>query len=76
MITNLCDIEPVMGVPDQRPEYFSEANVFVPHENIINLVQHVNDPPSFVQRSVPFLQGKIFIKILILILLKSNHIYF
>lgn len=60
VITNLCDVDPVMGVSEQIPEYSSEANLFVPYEEEIDLVQKINDPQGFPQRSAPFLQGLFF----------------
>ena len=58
MITNLCDVDPVMGTPDKMPKYFSEADVFVPHESNVNLVKIVDNVPKFIQPSAPFLQGE------------------
>lgn len=57
MLANLCDVDPLVGVPEQLPEYLAEANLFVPHERFVDLAPNVNEPPSFSQVSVPFLQG-------------------
>ena len=62
VVTNLCDVDPLIGAPEQLPEYISEASLFVPHERFIDLTQKINEPPSFSQVSVPFLQGKMKIK--------------
>ncbi|XP_011494610.1 PREDICTED: uncharacterized protein LOC105359663 [Ceratosolen solmsi marchali] len=56
VVTNLCDVDPLIGAPEQLPEYLSEAGLFVPHERFIDLSQKVNEPQSFSQVSVPFLQ--------------------
>ncbi|KAJ8679530.1 hypothetical protein QAD02_015317 [Eretmocerus hayati] len=56
VVTNLCDADPLIGASDQFPEYLPEANLFVPHERIIDLTQKVNEPPCFSQVNVPFLQ--------------------
>lgn len=57
MVTDLCDADPLFGVPEQMPEYHNEAAVFVPHERIIDLPQQVNNPPKLSQLTPPFLQG-------------------
>jgi hypothetical protein len=57
VVTNLCDVDPLIGAPEQLPEYLSEAGLFIPHERFIDLSQKVNEPPSFSQVTVPFLQG-------------------
>lgn len=57
VITNLCDVDPILGAPESMPEYHTEAKVFVPNERIVNLVQKVNDPFSISQNNVPFIQG-------------------
>ncbi|XP_076635158.1 uncharacterized protein LOC143348592 [Colletes latitarsis] len=56
VITNLCDVDPILGAPEFLPEYHPEARVFVPNECIINLVQAINDPLSISQNNVPFIQ--------------------
>ncbi|XP_031835493.2 uncharacterized protein LOC116428242 [Nomia melanderi] len=56
VITNLCDVDPIMGAPESMPEYHAEARVFVPNEHIINLVQKINDPVNIIQNNVPFIQ--------------------
>ncbi|XP_006614396.1 uncharacterized protein LOC102674875 [Apis dorsata] len=56
VITNLCDVDPILGAPESMPEYHTEAKVFVPNERIVNLVQKVNDPFSISQNNVPFIQ--------------------
>lgn len=56
VITNLCDVDPILGAPESMPEYHAEARVFVPNEHIINLVQTINDPLSLSQNNVPFIQ--------------------
>ncbi|XP_053983275.1 uncharacterized protein LOC128886913 isoform X2 [Hylaeus anthracinus] len=56
VITNLCDVDPILGAPEFLPEYHTEARVFVPNECIINLVQAINDPLSISQSNVPFIQ--------------------
>ncbi|XP_033197912.1 uncharacterized protein LOC117160921 [Bombus vancouverensis nearcticus] len=56
VITNLCDVDPVLGAPESLPEYHTEAKVFVPNERIVNLVQKINDPLNISQTSVPFIQ--------------------
>lgn len=72
VITNLCDVDPILGAPESMPEYHTEAKVFVPNERIINLVQKVNDPFSISQNNVPFIQG---ILIYILFYLIFSYIY-
>lgn len=57
VITNLCDVDPILGAPESMPEYHTEAKVFVPNERIVNLVQKVNDPFNISQNNVPFIQG-------------------
>lgn len=39
------------------PEYHTEAEVFVPNEYIVDLVEEINDPLSVSQNNVPFIQG-------------------
>ncbi|KAK9301262.1 hypothetical protein QLX08_006336 [Tetragonisca angustula] len=56
VITNLCDIDPILGAPEFMPEYHTEAKVFVPNERIVNLVQKINEPVNILQSSVPFIQ--------------------
>ncbi|XP_012150937.1 uncharacterized protein LOC100879608 [Megachile rotundata] len=56
VITNLCDIDPILGASESMPEYHTEAKVFVPNERIINLVQKINDPLNISQNNVPFIQ--------------------
>ncbi|XP_015115665.1 uncharacterized protein LOC107040210 [Diachasma alloeum] len=56
VITNLCDGDPVLGVPDQMPSYHSEAKVFVPHENFIDLTSKSINPISLSQPGAPYLQ--------------------
>lgn len=56
VLTDLCDADPVIGVPERMPEYHSEARVFVPHERFINLPQRVNNPLYLSQVNSPFLQ--------------------
>lgn len=72
VITNLCDVDPILGAPESMPEYHTEAKVFVPNERIVNLVQKVNDPFSISQNNVPFIQG---ILIYILFYLIFSYIY-
>lgn len=72
VITNLCDVDPILGAPESMPEYHTEAKVFVPNERIVNLVQKVNDPFSISQNNVPFIQG---ILIYILVYLIFSYIY-
>lgn len=64
VITNLCDVDPILGAPESMPEYHAEARVFVPNEHIINLVQTINDPLSLSQNNVPFIQGTSYLFIL------------
>lgn len=70
VITNLCDVDPILGAPESMPEYHTEAKVFVPNERIVNLVQKVNDPFSISQNNIPFIQG-ILIYIFLYILIWS-----
>ncbi|KAL6431131.1 hypothetical protein ACFW04_007099 [Cataglyphis niger] len=56
VITNLCDADPILGAPESLPEYHTEAKVYVPNESVINLVHQINDPLTFSQNNVPFLQ--------------------
>ncbi|KOX79847.1 hypothetical protein WN51_11458 [Melipona quadrifasciata] len=56
VITNLCDVDPILGASESMPEYHTEAKVFVPNERIVNLVQKINDPVNILQSSVPFIQ--------------------
>lgn len=56
VITNLCDVDPILGASESMPEYHTEAKVFVPNERIVNLVQKINDPVNILQNSVPFIQ--------------------
>ncbi|XP_043684626.1 uncharacterized protein LOC122636962 [Vespula pensylvanica] len=56
VLTNLCDVDPILGAPDTMPEYHSEAKVFVPNERIINLVDKVNEAVNLSQDNVPFIQ--------------------
>ncbi|XP_008209531.1 uncharacterized protein LOC100680291 [Nasonia vitripennis] len=56
VVTNLCNVDPSIGAPDQLPDYIPEANLFVPHERFVDLAQKVNEPPSFSQVNLPFLQ--------------------
>ncbi|XP_043506242.1 uncharacterized protein LOC122526773 isoform X2 [Polistes fuscatus] len=56
VLTSLCNVDPVLGVPDTMPEYHSEAKVFVPNERIINLVDKVNEAVNISQDNVPFIQ--------------------
>lgn len=72
VITNLCDVDPILGAPESMPEYHTEAKVFVPNERIVNLVQKINDPFSISQNNVPFIQG---ILIYILFYLIFSYIY-
>lgn len=72
VITNLCDVDPILGAPESIPEYHTEAKVFVPNERIVNLVQKINDPFSISQNNVPFIQG---ILIYILFYLIFSYIY-
>lgn len=72
VITNLCDVDPILGAPESMPEYHTEAKVFVPNERIVNLVQKINDPFSVSQNNVPFIQG---ILIYILFYLIFSYIY-
>lgn len=72
VITNLCDVDPILGAPESMPEYHTEAKVFVPNERIVNLVQKVNDPFSISQNNVPFIQG---ILIYILFYLIFSYMY-
>lgn len=65
VITNLCDIDPILGASEFMPEYHTEAKVFVPNERIINLVQKINDPVNILQSSVPFIQGILLLLLLI-----------
>lgn len=57
VITNLCNIDPIVGIPDTLPEFHSEAKVFVPNERVIDLIQRVNEPFNISQTNQPFLQG-------------------
>lgn len=63
VITNLCDADPILGAPESLPEYHTEAKVYVPNESVVNLVHQINDPLTFSQNNVPFLQGKLFINL-------------
>lgn len=72
VITNLCDVDPILGAPESMPEYHTEAKVFVPNERIVNLVQKINDPFSISQNNVPFIQG---ILMYILFYLIFSYIY-
>ncbi|XP_015438849.1 PREDICTED: uncharacterized protein LOC107193847 [Dufourea novaeangliae] len=56
VITNLCDVDPILGAPESMPEFHTEARVFVPSEHIVNLVQTINEPLSITQTNVPFIQ--------------------
>ncbi|XP_066585279.1 uncharacterized protein [Prorops nasuta] len=56
VITNLCDTYPVLGSPDQLPQYHTEARVFVATEHFVDLRQRVNSPYNIVQPTVPFIQ--------------------
>ncbi|XP_076752456.1 uncharacterized protein LOC143424337 isoform X1 [Xylocopa sonorina] len=56
VITNLCDVDPILGAPESMPEYHTEAKVFVPNERIVNLIQKINDPFNVSQTNVPFIQ--------------------
>lgn len=56
VITNLCDVDPILGAPETLPEFHTEAKVFVPNERIVNLVQKINDPFIVTQNNVPFIQ--------------------
>lgn len=58
VITNLCDSDPVLGTSDLIPKYDAEANVFVPCERIIDLVQKVNEPLNIIQNGAPYIQGE------------------
>lgn len=57
VVTNLCNVDPLIGVPEELPEYLPQANLFVPYERYVDLTQKVNEPPSFSQINFPFLQG-------------------
>ncbi|XP_033342571.2 uncharacterized protein LOC117229842 [Megalopta genalis] len=56
VITNLCDVDPIMGASESMPEYHTEARVFVPNDHVVNLVQKINDPLNIIQNNVPFIQ--------------------
>lgn len=56
VFTNLCDVDPIFGAPEQMPEYHTEAAVFVPHDHIIDLPQQVNNPQRIEQLLPPLLQ--------------------
>lgn len=56
VITNLCDVDPIMGASDQMPSYHSEAKVYVPHENFIDLANKAVSPVSLSQPGAPFIQ--------------------
>ncbi|CAK9799283.1 hypothetical protein ANTQUA_LOCUS1949 [Anthophora quadrimaculata] len=56
VITNLCDVDPILGAPESMPEYHTEAKVFIPNERIVNLVQKINDPLNISQSNVPIIQ--------------------
>lgn len=56
VLTNLCDVDPILGIPETMPEYHSEAKVFVPNERIINLIDKVNESVNLSQDNVPFIQ--------------------
>lgn len=59
VITNLYDVDPILGATESMPEYHTEAKVYVPTESVVNLVHEVNDPVSLTQPNVPLLQGKL-----------------
>ncbi|XP_020282901.1 uncharacterized protein LOC109854334 [Pseudomyrmex gracilis] len=56
VITNLYDVDPILGATESMPEYHTEAKVYVPTESVVNLVHDVNDPVSLTQPNVPLLQ--------------------
>ncbi|XP_034949329.1 uncharacterized protein [Chelonus insularis] len=55
VITNLCDADPVYGAPDQMPTYNTEAQVFVPHEDFIDVSAKAVDPINLIQLSGPYI---------------------
>ncbi|XP_058795676.1 uncharacterized protein LOC131666784 [Phymastichus coffea] len=56
VVSNLCDVDPLIGAPEHLPEYLPDANLFVPHERFVDLAQKVNEPPSFSQVNIPYIQ--------------------
>ncbi|XP_046620346.1 uncharacterized protein LOC124305226 [Neodiprion virginianus] len=56
VLTTLYNTDPVMGAPEQLPEYHSEARVFVPHERFVNLVEHANNSVHLSQTNLPLLK--------------------
>ncbi|XP_043268493.1 uncharacterized protein [Venturia canescens] len=58
VITNLCDGDPILGAPDEMPEYHNEAKVFVPHERFTDLTTSATDPLNLSQDNFPFLQER------------------
>lgn len=65
VFTNLCDVDPIFGAPEQMPEYHTEAAVFVPHDHIIDLPQQVNNPQRIEQLLPPLLQGTYYLNLLL-----------
>lgn len=55
VITNLCDADPVFGASDHMPTYHTEAQVYVPHEDFIDLAAKAIEPVNLSQISGPHL---------------------
>ncbi|XP_008558545.1 uncharacterized protein LOC103579031 [Microplitis demolitor] len=53
VITTLCDADPVYGSPDPMPSYHTEAQVFVPHEEIVDVASVALEPVNLSQTSEP-----------------------
>ncbi|KAH0569071.1 uncharacterized protein LOC123273216 [Cotesia glomerata] len=53
VITTLCDADPVYGSSDPMPSYHSEAQVFVPHEELVDVASVALEPLNLTQINEP-----------------------
>lgn len=72
VITKLSDAEPIFGASNHMPSYHNEAQVFVPHEDIINVTAKATDNVNISQISGSYLlETEVFDSKLI----ESRHTY-
>ncbi|KAK0080750.1 hypothetical protein PV325_013377 [Microctonus aethiopoides] len=72
VITKLSDAEPIFGASNHMPSYHNEAQVFVPHEDIIDVTAKATDNVNISQISGSYLlETEVFDSKLI----ESRHTY-
>ncbi|KAK0178815.1 hypothetical protein PV327_007663 [Microctonus hyperodae] len=72
VITKLSDAEPIFGASNHMPSYHNEAQVFVPHEDIIDVTAKATNNVNISQISGPYLvETEVFDSKLI----ESRHTY-